>query len=233
MKKKQMAALAVVVLALSLFGLTACTWERDGQKHEPGSNGTAAEKWWKTESTPSDLEEAMREVESKWQKYELGDYSFDYPPGWQVEVSKKINDDDADWYITVKNTDKQVVSGGAAPDDYYIEKDGKNVVNSDKYADVFVMITVDVYKDSSSLDWQSLADKIYPNVVEAFAPYAIDGKLGIEAIRIEKSKGILAGSPRLFIRTKKAVYDVSLQYKNWEQQDAEDLLNKFCVQFPF
>lgn len=236
MKAKKLAMFLFALAALAgLTVLAGCTRESGKFGYQPNSGaGQTAEQEQQTPGQPNTGEAADKvDNAAEWKKYELGDYSFAYPAGWTVEVSKKLNADDADLYITLKSTNKAVVLGGAAPDDYYVEKDGKNFINVEKYADSFALITVDVYQGSAGLDWQALADKIYPDVVETFAPYSVGGRTDIEAVKVDKVKGIIGGSPCLFVRTKKAAYEVDLQYKNWEVKDAEAVLNKFFVQFPF
>ena len=238
MKTQKLAMIfAVIAVLTGLTVLVGCTREIGKESYQLIDDGEQAVGQANQKSGPVNVEETDDKAgapdELSWKKYEFGDYSFSYPAGWTVEISKKLNADDADLSITIKSTDKAVVLGGAAPDDYYVEKNGKNVVNSEKYAESFALISVDVYSNLAGLDWQALADKIHPNIVETFAPYSISGRQDVAAVKVDNVKGIPAGALWLFVKTEKAWYDVSLQYKNWDAKDAESILNKFFVQFPF
>ncbi|HMB25879.1 MAG TPA: hypothetical protein VKP03_00505 [Patescibacteria group bacterium] len=159
----------------------------------------------------------------------VGDYNFMYPQGWQLTDSTE----NGQTVITIQNTDKQIVLGGVAPDDYYIESDGKNAVNTEKYANSYIKMVMTVYPEYAETAWDEFFDSEFPQIVEehkfAQLPYRED----LETVQVSKTSGLFAGQERFFVRTDQAIYDARLFYSQDQKDQAVEEFYEFISQFPY
>jgi len=196
-----------IVIAAALF-ITGCTRYEEG----PADNQT--------------------DVASDWQSYVTNDFNFSYPDGWFVELEQGYGDNDELTYsFNVKNTDKEVVLGGAAPDDYYVEVDGKSEVNALKYTSYYALFNVNVTESSEG--WESFFEKYYPDRVTEFEEIDLSSLTDKPVARATAHEGVYLGDPRFFIRSDKFVYDIALHVSGVDETEARDLFEKFITNFSF
>ncbi len=172
---------------------------------------------------------ADKASQNDWQNYSEVGLGFRYPADWQVETTEASGV----LLLQVKSTDKQVMLGGAAPDDYYVEVDGTNKINTEKYADRFILISVSIYSGYQGRPWQDFVDQIYTDVVTEFHPYQVPFQPEIEGVAPTNVSGVLAGQPRFFARSGDKIYDFSLYYSDQEKQEAYSVFNAFLADFQF
>lgn len=167
-----------------------------------------------------------------WQEYEGENLTFKYPLNWLVEITAG-DIDEAAHYIVLKNTSKDIILGGIAPSDYYLEEEGSKTINLAKYADEYVLITLEIYSGYEGKDWSFFLDDVYSGLITEFEEYKIPANPELQAIVAKRVTGLFSGQPRIFIRQDDNVYDVALQYRKTEKLDAEKVFNTFLQGFNF
>ena len=173
--------------------------------------------------------------EPAWTKYEHGEIGLDleYPTDWQLAVVPGDGQTQPDYYLTVKNTALPVLYGGAVPDDYYVEKDGKNVVNSQKYADNFIVFSVSVYQSLTTESWSDFFQISNPGLVNEFEQYQVPNHDDLKAVHLTAVDGLIVEDQLFFVRTDKAIYEFSLIHRNSSVDEAVLMFNEFLGKFNF
>lgn len=215
----------VFIGVMFLIFSTACV------RHIDNSDATAGEE--EENGASSSLPEL--EPQNDFIEYADDNFRFQYPTGWLVEVvAEPAGAAQAQViHLQVKNIDKQIVLGGVAPEDYYIGENGVNVINSEKYADKFILFSVDLYLGSQAESWPDFFARAYPGVVAEHALYQVPYQPEVEGVIATKINGLLFGQPRFFARKSGRVYDFSLHFRGVESDEATEKFNSFLAGFSF
>jgi hypothetical protein len=209
MRRIQLQSLLVVavVIATALF-VTGCTRYEEG---EPDNEPNTA---------------------SDWQAYTANDFNFSYPDGWFVELEQGYGENDELTYsLIVKNTDKEVVLGGAAPDDYYLEVGDKSEVNSQKYTSYYALINVNAIQSSET--WENFFEKYYPDSVTGFESVDLSFLPNNDVVQATTHNAVYLGDPRYFIRSGEFVYDTALHLSEVDESQAREVFEEFIQNFSF
>ncbi|MBT4722892.1 hypothetical protein HN958_04250 [Candidatus Falkowbacteria bacterium] len=199
--------IVAVVIATALF-ISGCTrYEEGKQDNEPTTAGD-------------------------WIAYTANDFEFNYPDGWFVELAQRHGENDELIYsLLVKNTDKEVVLGGSAPDDYYIEVSGKSEINSQKYTNYYALINVNVTQSSEG--WDDFFAKYYPDSVTGFETVDLSFLTDNETVQATSHNAVYLGDPRYFIRSGEFVYDIALHVNGVDEGQAQEVFKDFIQNFSF
>lgn len=219
MKANKFVQFSIGVAAVSvIFALTvSCTRRVTIPETKPIEQ--TDESGWQIFSEPALNEEMDSDLE--WTKYDDGKFAFDYPVGWSIEVEQNR--------IELKNTEKEIITGGAAPEDYYI--DGAAEVNVEKYASDYYLLTIDL-RDNSG-DWDEFFALNYGGIIMAYQPYFLPTRPDLTAVAPTKVSGAILGETRFFVRKGKSVFDFSLFRKGADEKQAQKILNTFLKNFSF
>lgn len=177
----------------------------------------ADESGWQIFSEPA-LNKEM-DSELKWTRYSDGKFAFDYPVGWSVEVEQDR--------IELKNTDKEIITGGAALEDYYFS--GTTEVNSEKYASDYYLLTIDVRGAES--DWDDFFAMNYGGIIMAYQSYFLPTRPDLTAVAPTKVSGAILGETRFFVESGKTIFDFSLYHNGFDEKQAQKILNTFLKNF--
>jgi len=163
-----------------------------------------------------------------WKSYLHNDFHFQYPEAWHV-MSQNDNQ------IILKSTDKQIVLGGVAPDDYYMQIQGKSILNEGKYAREFVCIEIKRFEAKPN---QNLAMFIstYPESGIAnydFYPIAQDHPSLLEMVFVTEINMVNMTDSRFLARTADYVYDISFIGKGIAFDQVSALYSDFMNRFSF
>ncbi len=219
MKTKQIVKVNLICAAMLvvLFGVASCTRRINNQSEQPVEQ--ANESSWQIYSEPALPEET--DTELNWTRYSDERFTFDYPVGWFVKVDAN--------HLELKNIEKEIITGGAAPEDYYL--DGATAVNVEKYAIDYFLLTIDVYEQT--VDWdQFFADK-FNGVVLSYQPYFLPTRPELAGVAPTKVAGVIYGDQRFFVKKGNSIYDFSLFNKGLDVNQAQKILNTFLKNFFF
>jgi len=208
--------MATTALAVSLTA-AACTRFVNDQNKQPAEQ--IDEIGWQVFSEPALNGEVDQEL--KWTQYSDERFTFDYPENWLVKVETNR--------IELKNTAKEIVTGGAAPEDYYLE--GTTNVNTEKYATDYYLLTVQVYDGFAN--WDQFFSENYAGVVMSYQPYQLPTRPDLKNVVPTKVSGVLYGDQRFFASDGQSILDVSLTHKGWDGKQAQKVLNTFLKNFSF
>jgi len=207
-------ALATITV---LFGIVSCTRFVSDQKEQAVEQPDEIN--WQIYSEPTLPEET--DTELPWMRYSDEKLSFDYPVNWSVKVEQN--------HLEIKSTAKEIVIGGAAPEDYYL--DGTTTVNTEKYATDYYLLTIDI--SDGSIDWDQFFADNYDGVILSYQPYLLPTRPDLKSVAPTKVSGVLYGEQRFFARNDQTILDVSLSYKGWNEKQAQKILNTFLKSFSF
>lgn len=149
--------------------------------------------------------------EAQLTRYSGQKFSVSYPSAWNLTENKTSG-------VVIKDTDREVVLGGVAPDDFYVETSAGNVVNEKKYSTKYAVITADYYEKSEATTWREFFDQF--DVVEKFEKYSGQVPSGMEAAVVTKVSGLFPGQKRVFLRQGKNFLDLSLFVSGEDQKIA-------------
>ncbi len=134
-----------------------------------------------------------------WQTYRNEKYGFEvkYPEDWHEKESPYD-----DTGVLFLNTDKEIIIGGAAPDDFY-SADGKEI--NPKYSNDWMGIQIDAYFKPVNFSWDNwIKNNNFP--IEKYESYNYEG---LEGIKVTELNGLFYGEPNVFIEGKK-IYNIRL-----------------------
>ncbi|MBU1132391.1 hypothetical protein KKC32_04065 [Patescibacteria group bacterium] len=169
-----------------------------------------------------------------WLQFSVNRFDFKYPAGWQVEL---LGNDSGGgkfirYSIRVKDTEKFIAQGGAAPADYFTGESGSVEVNSEKYATEFNLISVDVYQTTVS-DWNQFFEEIYSGIVTEHEKLVIPVRKELNAIQAKRVSGIYYGEPRIFVQGSGFIYDIAFFPAGRNQEELKRVFNTFLRWFRF
>lgn len=172
---------------------------------------------------------------SDWQNFSGNSVQFKYPSGWQVENISTVGFEDRELALRVKNTDKQILLGAVVlPADYFKTENGQQVVDAQKYAVNYSLITVEVYRGQSGKSWADFFQKQYPDVVTDFEPMqAAFLPTGLDSVRVTRVSGLYPGKARVFIRKGDRIYDIALLVQGDDALQANRVFNSLLQNFQF
>ena len=152
-----------------------------------------------------------------WNRLESEQFNCQYPEGWFLTT--------ADNFMQLTSTGKQIVLGGAAPDDYYL--DGGQV-NEVKYSSNFVVITVRIA--NLTRDWQDFLTENYEGTVKNVSAY--DLAQNYSAVGANELSGFDMATKRIFVRGDKHIFDIALIDRS-QTDNAEEIFAEFLRKFDF
>ncbi len=165
-----------------------------------------------------------------WKTYRNEQYGFElkYPEDWNEKESLDNNKG-----VLLLNTSKEIIIGGAAPDDFF-SSDGREI--NPKYTNDWMGIQIDAYSKPANFSWDSWIKNNFP-VVEKYESYNHEG---LQGIRVTELNGLFYGEPNIFIEGKK-IYNIRLfnDYPYNTERDLErdvlvsDYFNQILSTFKF
>jgi hypothetical protein len=166
-----------------------------------------------------------------WQPGNTDDLAFKLPGDWQVETQSFGSETLATERIILKDTDKSVVTGAFAPEDYYDETQDVGVLNAARYAEAYTAVTITVYDDSMNRSWREFFNLAEPDVVAEFEPVTLSSHPDLESVRVSRVSGAFLGDARIFVRTGGKICDIVLDYRNRDRETALKIFNAFLANF--
>lgn len=166
-----------------------------------------------------------------WQPGGTDDLAFKLPDDWQAQTQVFGNESLASERIILKDTDKLVVTGAFAPEDYYDETQDTGVLNSARYAEAYTAVTVTVYDDSMHRNWREFFNLAEPDVVAEFEPITLSTRPDLDVVRVSRVSGAFLGDARIFVRTGGKICDITLDYRNRDRETALKIFNAFLANF--
>ncbi|MFA6096952.1 MAG: hypothetical protein WC788_04985 [Candidatus Paceibacterota bacterium] len=145
-----------------------------------------------------------------WQTYRNEEYGFEakYPKDWSKKDSPDNNAG-----ILLLNSDREIVIGGAAPDDFF-SSDGREM--NPKYTNDWIGVQIDVYSKPINFNWSSWLKSNF-SVVEKYESYQYEG---LQGIRVTELNGLFYGEPNIFLEGEK-IYNIRL-YNDYSYNIARD-----------
>ncbi|MFH0988356.1 MAG: hypothetical protein V1763_03210 [Parcubacteria group bacterium] len=173
---------------------------------------------------------------SGWTSYIDRQRHFLLPRSWHflVQDNDASSPDLPTWSVLIKDTDKPVVLGGAAPDWYYSADDhGRTIPNDGMYPIRFIAVQVEAYDGWQGKDWSDFFQAAYPSVVRAFAPIDLPFANAPEAVMAVEVAGIWRGEPRLLVRRGGKIYDCALFAPGTDRTVATQIFSAFLANFDY
>jgi hypothetical protein len=173
-----------------------------------------------------DLQDEIVDVDRNyfWVEYVTSEFRFLYPVGWHVEFSQSTaGNGKTSYHFLVKNTEKRIVLGGVAPDEYCRMENDVNQINPE-FASEYVAFDVHILQNDDN-DWSMYFSKNFDGVVDEY-----DSENGF--VEISELSGVLFGRTRLFFRNEEYVFDAGLfcssKYDcSWSEEMFSQFINSF------
>lgn len=181
-----------------------------------------------------------------WRKFQSQKFNFSYPANWQVDVKENVAAivGQANVRIRLQSVEQKVVLGALAPDDYYVRQNNTCSINTEKYADQFAAITVDIYENENFWSWPAFFNIAYPDVIN-YIDYPLAIRPELDTVSATRVSGIYAGNLRFFVKSNQparlgdTIYDIALfcqengQLAQSNCDNAKNILITFILNFAF
>jgi len=208
-------SLLIVVLIPMIVVLTGCRkpnpfYDKDSIQREDVSVSR-----FKTFSNP--------ESQIGFSEFSFANVSFGYPENWRI---KQVLNEETVVSVELLNTDREICRGSVCPRDFYRADEPELVINSDKYAETYSLLTADVCR--TDLDWLDFFRWKYADIITNFSEEDLVNSNGVAMVLAEPIavEGLLGGDERFFLRIGAQVWDFSLQVRGEELAQLEAIFRQ-------
>jgi len=164
-----------------------------------------------------------------WIDFTASELSFKHPADWRVETRDFSADSSssARRLVILKDTTKEIVSGAFAPADFYTETANGDWQNTTRYPDSYAAISLTAYPDFSERSWEGFFSEIEPETVADFENVRLPDRPELDAVQVTRVSGLFPGDARIFIRGERAIYDISLNFRNRDEAGTLTIFKTF------